>query len=69
MNGDQDAGDGRAPSGSGDQPEACRYISETLADLVAMAATHRLHTLRYLLKMARQEADDVIRALPPDAAS
>jgi hypothetical protein len=71
MNGDQGAGDADEPqdpekNGSGSQVEACSYISETLADLVAIAANHRLHTLRYLLHMARLEADEIVRSSGPE---
>ena len=41
----------------GDRSEAAAYIADLTADLAAIARTHGLETLSYVLEIARLEAE------------
>lgn len=45
---------------------AAAYIAALSGDLAEIARHHGLHTLRYLLELAKLEADNAAR--PPDGA-
>jgi hypothetical protein len=47
--------------GEGGPDEAVAFIAETVAELVKLAARHRLEVLRHLLEMAQLEADERLR--------
>jgi hypothetical protein len=49
------------PPGEGGPDEAASFIAESLSDLAALAARHKLDHLRYLLLMARLEAEEHVR--------
>jgi hypothetical protein len=44
--------------GGGDRSEAAAYIADLTANLAAIARTHGLETLSYVLEMARLEAEN-----------
>jgi hypothetical protein len=49
------------PPGEGGPDEAASFIAESLSGLAALAARHNLDHLRYLLALARLEAEEHIR--------
>lgn len=46
---------------NGDQAAAAGYVAELSAELAALARRHGLHTLGYILDIARLEAENVNR--------
>ena len=51
--------DSTSPDRLASQREAADYIATLAAELAALAGAQKLTTLRYLLEMARQEADQI----------
>lgn len=49
------------PPGEGGPDEAASFIAEMVSDLAVLAARHKLDHLRYLLAMAKLEAEEHIR--------
>jgi len=49
------------PPGDGGPDEAATFIAEQAASLAALAEAHRLDHLRYLLGLAKLEAEEHIR--------
>jgi hypothetical protein len=45
----------------GDREAAAAYVAELSRDLAAIARTHGLDTLSYILEMARLEAENATR--------
>ena len=49
------------PPGDGDRDEAANFIAEVVCNLAAVAQTHGLDHLRYLLAIALLEAEEHLR--------
>jgi hypothetical protein len=49
------------PPGEGDRDEAAKFIVESVGNLAKLAQSHGLDHLRYLLAVARMEAEEQIR--------
>jgi hypothetical protein len=49
------------PPGEGGPDEAASFIAETLGNLARLARSHRLDHLRYLLAVAKLEAEEHLR--------
>jgi hypothetical protein len=49
------------PPGEGGPDEAASFIAEVLGNLARLAQRHRLDHLRYLLAIAKLEADEYVR--------
>ena len=47
--------------GEGDRDEAAKFIAQAIGDLAEIAQSHRLDHLRYLLAVARMEAEEYVR--------
>ncbi len=47
--------------GEGDRDEAANFIAEAAGNLAEIAQSHGLHHLRYLLAVARMEAEEQVR--------
>jgi hypothetical protein len=47
--------------GAGDRDEAANFIAETVGNLADVAQSHGLDHLRYLLAVARMEAEEHLR--------
>jgi len=52
---------GSEPPGEGDRDEAADFIAEAVGNLADVAQSHGLDHLRYLLAVARMEAEEHIR--------
>lgn len=51
----------REPPGAGDRDEAAHFIAAAAGDLAEIAQSHGLDHLRYLLAVARMEAEEQVR--------
>jgi hypothetical protein len=49
------------PPGEGGPDEAAGFIADVLGNLARLAQRHRLDHLRYLLAMAKLEAEEYVR--------
>jgi hypothetical protein len=49
------------PPGEGGPDEAAGFIADVLGNLARLAQRHRLDHLRYLLALAKLEADEYVR--------
>jgi hypothetical protein len=49
------------PPGDGDRDEAAKFIAEAVGNLAEVAQSHGLDHLRYLLAVARMEAEEHVR--------
>ena len=46
-------------TGAGDRTKAAEYLADLTGDLAPIAREHKIHTLGYLLEMARLEAQNL----------
>jgi hypothetical protein len=53
--------DDSEPPGVGDRDEAAKFIAEAVGNLAEVAQSHGLDHLRYLLAVARMEAEEHMR--------